>query len=159
MSDRKAEIRKFVVEKHAESWAVLSRLGAGVWGRRVYSEEGSNWTVRDLLAHLADAEAGQLAQIRRLLAGQQTLPADFDLDRWNRSVVAKRADLTPADHLAAIQSSYEQGLALLDEIAEAKLDRVGRHARGDDISIERFFRRMAAHRAMHAEQVQRALVR
>ena len=158
MSSRLSSIREHVEQKHAESWAVLSQLSPGDFGRRAYTDEGAEWTVRDALAHLADAERGQFRQIQRLLAGKSTIPADFDLHRWNRGVVAKRAEQSAPDLLAEIYAGYQEGLALLDTITdEADFDRVGRHARGDDISVEDFFRRIATHRANHAQEIQLAI--
>ncbi len=157
MSETRSAICSFVGEKHAQSRAILSRLGEADWERQVYSDEGGAWTVRDLLGHLADAERGQLGQLRRLAAGQPTLPDGFDLDRWNRGAVSKARDRSPAELLATIQSAHDGLLALLDELPEADLGRVGRHARGDDITIEAFFRRIAAHRAGHAGEIERAL--
>ena len=157
MSDRKSHLRQAVEEKHAASWAILSSLMPEGWSRRVYSEEGADWTVRDLIAHLADSERGQVGQLQRLLQGGQTLPPDFDLQRWNRSAVAKRAGRAPEEHLSEILAAYHSGLTLLEGAAEADLDRIGRHARGDDLTVEAFFLRIASHRLEHAREIQKAL--
>ncbi len=157
MTDRKSHIRKTIEENHAASWAILSSIPPEGWARRVYSEESADWTVRDLLAHLADSERGQVGQLQRLLQGSQTLPPDFDLQRWNRSAVAKRAGRAPEEHLSEILAAYHSGLALLESAAEADLDRVGRHARGDDLTVEAYFLRIASHRLEHSLEIQRAL--
>ena len=157
MTDRKSRILQAVEEAHAVSWDVLSGIPAEGWFRRVYSEAGADWTVRDLAAHLADSERGQVGQLQRLLQGGQTLPPDFDLERWNRRAVAKRAGRTPEEHLSEILAAYHSGLILLDGAAEEDLDRVGRHARGDDLTVEAFFRRIASHRLEHAREIQQAM--
>ena len=82
-----------------ETWAVLSILQPEDVESHVYTTEGVEWKVRDVLAHLADAERGLLGQIRRLLVGQPTVPDDFDLNRWNRSAVRRRKDQTYAKFL------------------------------------------------------------
>lgn len=159
MPNRKDLIREFVVAKNAESMQILSALGEADWATPVHSTEAGGWTVRDLLAHLADSEKGQTGQIRRLVAGAQTLPPDFDLARWNRRTVEKRAGQAPAELLAEVQRAYADLLILLDGLAEADLDKVGRHASGEQLTAEAYFRRIANHRAEHAAEIRAALGR
>jgi hypothetical protein len=110
-----------------------------------------------VLAHLAVSEGGQLGQITRCLAGQMTVPDDFDLNRFNRGSVRKQADKSTADLLREIEKMHAQVLTTLDTVAEADLDKTGRHARGDTLTVEQFFRRITEHRREHAEALQRTL--
>jgi hypothetical protein len=48
-------------------------------------------------------------------------------------------------------------LALLDEVAEADLDKHGKHGRGDVISLKQLFYRIGEHEAEHTEQIKQAL--
>jgi len=48
-------------------------------------------------------------------------------------------------------------LAALDTVTEADLDKTGRHARGDIITVEEFFTRITDHRRRHAEELQHAV--
>lgn len=157
MSARKDALRQQIAADHAASLTLLKSLPAEAWGRAVPSDEGAAWTARDVLAHLAISEVGQLGQITRCLAGEATVPDDFDLNRFNRGSVKKRADRSVADLLAEIEAGHAQVLAQLDKTAEADLDRTGRHARGDTITVEQFFRRITEHRLAHCRELQRAL--
>ncbi len=154
---RKESIRQQILADHAESLAVLKRLTPKQWAAPVPSDEGAPWTARDVLAHLAVSEGGQLGQVTRLLAGEQTVPPDFDLNRFNRGSVKKRADKSVDELLAEIESAHAQVLAALDAVAEADLDKTGRHARGDIITVAEFFTRITAHRREHAHQLKQAL--
>lgn len=157
MSDRKTALRERLLADHAASLAILRAIPAEQWATPVPSDEGANWTARDVLAHLAISEAGQLSPLRRTLAGEATLPADFDLNRYNRGSVKKRADKTPADLLAEIEAAHAEVLAQLEQTAAADLDKTGRHARGDVLTVEQFFVRITEHRRQHAEELQRFL--
>jgi hypothetical protein len=132
-------------------------LGEADWATPVYSAEAGQWTARDVLAHLADSERGQLGQVKRLVAGEQTVPPDFDLNRWNKRVVQKRAGQSPGELLGEIRAAYAALLGLLEGLDDADLDKVGRHARGDPLSAEGYFRRIAEHRAQHAAESRAAL--
>lgn len=157
MSARKDALRQKIMADHAASLAILKPIAPEQWARPVPSDEGAAWTARDVLAHLAVSESGQLGQITRCLAGEVTVPDDFDLNRFNRGSVKKRADKTIDDLLAEIEAGHAQVLAQLDKTAEADLDKTGRHARGDTLTIEQFFHRITEHRLAHSQELQRAL--
>jgi hypothetical protein len=157
MSARKDAIRHTITADHAASMAILKSLTAEQWEMPAPSEDDAPWKARDVLAHLAVSEPGQLGQITRCLAGEVTVPDDFDLRRFNRRSVQKQAEKTPAQLLDDIEKGHAQVLATLETVAEADLDKTGRHARGDILTVEQFFIRITEHRRQHAEELQRAL--
>ncbi len=157
MSERTISIKQRMQQLHQESWPVLRDLTQDDLPRPVYSHEAEDWTVRDVLAHLADSERGILGQVQRLVAGEITVPEDFDLERWNRSAVRKRAEVDPGKLLQAIDVAYQEALSFLDQLDDQSLDLQGRHASGDILSAEGFFLRMANHRAQHAADIRSAL--
>ena len=158
MSDRKTALRERIAADHAASLEILKAIPAEKWATPVPSDEGASWTARDVLAHLAVSESGQLGPLRRALAGEVTLPADFDLNRYNRGSVKKRADKSAAELLAEIEAGHAEVLAQLEQTPEAALDKTGRHARGDTLTVEQFFGRITEHRLQHARELQRALL-
>lgn len=157
MSERKAKLRAQIEADHAASLDIFRSLSAEQWLRPVPSDEGAAWKARDVLAHVAVSEAGQLGQITRCLAGEVTVPDDFDVHRFNRRSVQKQAETSVAEFLDIIERDHAKVLATLEATPEADLDKTGRHARGDVITIEQFFHRITEHRRQHAEEVQRAV--
>src|SRR3989304_3263187 len=95
MPDRKEAIRKHLETTRAILLGVVSRLSAEDWNRPVASSEGA-WTAQQALAHLATAEAGQIAIGRRMLTGEARLRDDFDLNYWNQRQVGKLKGWWPA---------------------------------------------------------------
>lgn len=159
MSDRKAALRQTILADHAASLDLLRALTPEQWAAPAPSDEDAAWTVRDVLIHLAISEAGQLSALRRVLAGEPAVPADFDLNRYNRGSVRKRAGHSVAELLAAIEAAHAEVLAQLEQTPAEDLDRQGRHARGDTLTVAEFFTRITAHRLDHAREIQRALAR
>lgn len=157
MSSRKDSIRQTVLADHAACMAILNRFTPEQWEQLVPSEEDAPWKARDVLAHIAVSEGGQLGQLQRCVKGEVTVPEDFDLRRFNRRSVQKQADRAVADMLNEIETGHAQVLAALDAVAEADLDKKGRHARGDILTVEEFFTRITDHRRQHAEELKRAL--
>ncbi len=157
MSSRKDSIRQTVLADHAACMAILNRFTPEQWEQPAPSEEDAPWKARDVLAHIAVSEGGQLGQLQRCVKGEVTVPEDFDLRRFNRRSVQKQADRSVADMLKEIETGHAQVLAALDAVAEADLDKKGRHARGDILTVEQFFIRITEHRRQHAEELKRAL--
>lgn len=153
MSERKEALRQTIVRDHEASMALLRALTPEQWQQSVPSEEEAPWVARDVLAHLAISERGQLYQINRTLAGEPTVPPDFDLNRYNRGAVRKQAEATVEALLQEIEAAHGEVLAALDGVAEADLDKTGRHARGDTLTVEQFFHRVTEHRLAHAEEL------
>jgi hypothetical protein len=157
MSERTDELRSHMENRHAETWPFLQELQESDMPVEVYSSEEGSWTVKDLLGHLADGERGNFSQAERLVAGEQTVPEDFDLDRWNRGAVRRAANTSPADLLEVVAESYSSALAFLDKLDESDLDKVGRHSTGEMLTVEGFLRRMVNHRLEHVTDIKSAL--
>jgi hypothetical protein len=157
MSSRIDAIRQTILADHAACMAILNSLTPEQWEQPAPSEQDAPWKARDVLAHLAVSEGGQLYQVKKCLAGEPPVPDDFDLTRFNRRSVQKQAERSVADMLKEIETGHAQVLALLDTVAEADLDKTGRHARGDILTAEQFFTRITEHRRQHAEELKRAL--
>jgi hypothetical protein len=159
VSDRKQAIAEFLRQCHAATWPVLSSLTEAERALPVYGDGDALWSVGDLVGHLADAEGGLLGQIERLLAGQATVPEDFDLDRWNRSAVRRSKGRSHPELLDQILKAHQEALATLAATPEAALDQTGRHGSGEMLTVEGFFRRMADHRRDHTAAIQRVVTR
>jgi hypothetical protein len=157
MSERKDRIRSRLISHHDESWPILQALAPEQSSQEVYSHGTETWSVKDVLAHLADSESGLQMQIRRLMSGEDGVPADFDLARWNRSAVRRRADLTLDELRDQIQRGYAQMLELLDEIDESALDMRGIVSTGEVLSVQDLLLRVGDHRLEHASDIRRSI--
>ena len=154
---RKDSIRQRITADHAACMALLNSFTAEQWEMPAPSDEGAQWKARDVLAHLAVSEGGQLGQIERCLKGEVPVPDDFDLTRFNRRSVQKQAEKSVADLLKEIETGHTRVLATLETVSDAAFDKSGRHARGDVITVEQFFIRTTEHRLQHAEELQKAV--
>jgi hypothetical protein len=161
MSDRAgdpavAQIKHNLEDARRQLLSVLAAVGDR-WETPVYSE-GAAWNVRQLLIHLAVSDQGQTNTVIAITEGRDTIPADFDLERFNRRSVEKRPDMTPDQ---AQQSLIESRVSLhrwLDAIGDASiLEREGRHGSLRVLSARRILEVMADHERGHAADIARAL--
>jgi uncharacterized protein (TIGR03083 family) len=153
-SDRKSAIRDDLVEAQRALLDVLDGVGPDDWQRPSPNE---GWTVRDLLTHLATAEAGFLPVLRRMAAGQGGVPADFDPNRWNAGQLRRRGEAAPAELRRELEASHRDMLALLDDLDDAALDQHGHLSSGVDGSTEDCFRLVASHKRTHTDDILAAL--
>jgi uncharacterized damage-inducible protein DinB len=147
-ASRTGRLSLFLREAHAQSWPHIVRLAEQAGTALVYPG-APGWTVRELLAHLADAERGMLGQAQRIVRGEPALPEGFDPARWNRRAVEKRAGASTADLLAEIEKAHRDWVAFVEGLDDAALDRQGRTAEGELLTVEAFARHAAKHRMDH----------
>ena len=141
------------------SGARAAEILAGLREADLDCPANSEWTVRDLLIHLATSERGVGQMIEGLLRGESIVPTDFDLDRWNASQVRKLRDLSLAELRERLAAGRQSTLALLEGLSDADLARRGRHALGREVTLGETLRIMAAHERVHMEEVNYAVLR
>jgi uncharacterized protein (TIGR03083 family) len=82
------------------------------------------WSVKDLLGHMAFWAQKGASDLRLLAAGRQNeiqTPGDA-LDVWNAREAASRKEKPPAEARAEWEASFEDALRALDETPSALLD-------------------------------------
>lgn len=156
MADNRIEqIKQDLAEARQQLERVLSAAEAHQ-DVTVFSD-GQGWTVRHLAIHLADAERGNCRQAMGIAAGQEVIPPDFDLDRYNRRTVEKRSAMTFAEARASLAASRAELLAWLDAVDDAALDARGRHATLRTMSAAEILDIIALHERLHAADIARAV--
>lgn len=155
MSERIAKIKRELSESRAFLERVLDAVGSR-WDVQVYAD-GAQWTVRQLLIHLADASRGNNAQMMGIAEGREIIPPDFDLNRYNKRAVEKRIEMTVDEARAALTETREALNAWLDTLDESVLERRGRHASLNILSIEEILNVVINHERDHARDIARVL--
>ncbi len=156
MTERKQMIIQ-ELEKAAEETVVLfAPLTPAQLARPVYTES-IRWNVRQVLAHLITIEKSMHWLFRNLLAGGPGAPEDFDIERFNRSQPAKLKHLALTALIARFRSVRAETIAITTAMADADLDREGRHPFHGQGRLERFVRWAYEHQRLHEDDVRQAL--
>lgn len=155
MAERIEAHKQRLDEGRARLDYVLDRVGDG-WEKQVYAD-GAAWTVKQLAVHLMISDKGQTNTIKGIAAGQEVVPADFDLQRYNERSVQKRADASIAEIREALTASKAERDAWLATIDDATLEIKGRHASGLILSVGQILDVMANHETEHANDIARVL--
>lgn len=156
MSDRKQKIEEWLASSRQFLIGTVKAVRDENWAR-VAHKDSVGWTVRNVLAHVTGAEPSLGAIINRTQAEGHYIPRpDFDLDFFNRRQVEKRAEKTPADLMAEMESNRAATLKLLADLPEAALDLPVRHPTYGDMTIEDTFRIIGFHERLHADEIRAA---
>ncbi len=151
----KAQIKAKLDEARDEMNRVLDQIGDR-WEQQVYSD-GLAWTVRQVLLHVADADRGHNRQAMGYAEGQQVIPPDFDVQRYNTRTTEKLASKTVEEARTEMTQSRQALLEWLDSVDEEKLDLEGRHASGNVMTVRNMLRIQAIHEQTHAREIAAAL--
>jgi len=134
----------------------LNALSPEQWESVVYGE-GDRWTVGTIVGHLIDSERGMSIHVHKIRKGEETLPAGFDLERWNAGVKQRVGNPSPAELLAGLDATRARTLQGLSSLREEEWTLTGRHPSRGVITIEQYYETIAGHEHMHLEHIKNAL--
>lgn len=155
-TDKKVALKQQLAEAKSALESLLNSLDESQWGVEVFSE-GVTWTVKDIVAHLVETETGMSIQVHKTRKGQETVPEGFDLDRWNNDLQKRMGNQSIADLMAGLEQTRTKTLAVLDSIEPHEWALEGRHPSQGIITIEQYYRIIAGHQQVHAEDIRACL--
>jgi hypothetical protein len=131
--------------------AMITTAGADLSRRPAEGE----WSVLELVGHLADAELVMAARYRWVLAHEEPPIAAYDQDRWVNRLRHNEDD--PRDLVALFEALRRANLALWRDAPAAARQRVGIHSERGRESLDLMFRMIAGHDRFHLAQMERTL--
>lgn len=156
MVERVVFLKKRLADSRAYVDGIFDQVGDR-WEMPVYSD-GAGWNARQLVTHMADGEYKLVLQMKNIVAnGESGVPPDFDVDRYNRRAVEKRAETTVEGARELLTTTRADLNAWLDTLDEAALEKTGRHPTLGDITVDMYARVIARHERDHATDLARAL--
>ena len=115
--------------------------------------EPGNWSIAEILAHLADAEIVASWRMRSVLGANGTAIQPFDQDVW--ASVFQYAKRDARQSLEVCRVLRENNLAMLKAIPRESWDNYGMHAERGKETIAHLARMFAGHDTNHVLQVER----
>jgi hypothetical protein len=113
------------------------------------------WSVREILAHLADTEMVTGWRMRQILGSPGTPIQAFDQDSWAAACHYDKRD--PRKALEQFRVQREANLALLKSLAPIQWKHYGAHAERGKETIKHMVWLQAGHDLNHIWQIERAL--
>lgn len=109
------------------------------------------WTMREILLHLADAEAVFLDRLKRTLADDKPLLWAYDENRWQQQLFPAGRDLAVAGRLFA--AAREANIELATLVGPDQQGRLAVHSENGRRSFAQLVRSIHEHAAHHLEQL------
>lgn len=113
------------------------------------------WSVVQILAHLADAEIVSSWRLRSILAVDNVPLQAFDQDLWSSAF--NYADADPDESLDTFDINRRATLSLLKRVDPARLEHAGLHQERGREPIAHLIRLYAGHDLNHLKQIQALL--
>jgi hypothetical protein len=113
------------------------------------------WSVKEILAHLAESEIVGGFRIRLILGSNGTPVAAFDQDDWARAGNYARRD--PKKSIALFRAVREANLDLLKALTPEQWRQYGLHSERGEETLETIARMFAGHDLNHIRQIEAIL--
>ncbi|MCB0105959.1 MAG: DinB family protein [Caldilineaceae bacterium] len=155
-ADKKLLWQTNLAESRAALSALLNGLTAEQWAAPVFSE-GDTWTVKTVVSHLLDSERGMSIQVHKIRKGEETVPENFDLARWNAGVQKRVGDVAPAELIANLEATRAKTLEVMNSLRDEEWTRSGRHPARGIITIEQYYETIHGHELGHTADIAKAL--
>lgn len=111
------------------------------------------WSVRQIVAHLADAEAANVVRLRQVISEDHPTLVPFDQNAWAERTDYRKRD--PSQALETMRRLRADNYELLKDLPAETFSRTGHHLRRGDMSLLDMLRLFAEHAENHAKQIHR----
>jgi hypothetical protein len=116
-----------------------------------YAPEPGKWSIRQIVAHLADSEIVATMRLRQLIAEE-----DPKLEAWDQNAWATRLDYArrkPSQSLETFRRIRGENYELLKDLPETVFERAGVHSERGRITLRQLLQGIAEHAENHAAQL------
>src|SRR5262245_24232719 len=142
-----------LLERFRRGPELLAVVLTGVFGEEedfVIAPE--KWSVRQIVAHLADAEMVGAHRLRQVIAEESPTLIAFDQDAWTRNLDYARRK--PKQSLETFRRIRAENYDLLKELPPAVYERAGNHTERGRVTLLNLVEGYAQHAESHARQLQ-----
>jgi uncharacterized protein (TIGR03083 family) len=157
LDDRRTRLKYKMAEARQELVATLQALTPEQLELPTHNE---GWNVGQVAAHISAAEGSMEVIARRILdrePNQRETNKDFDLDRFNNSMIRRRIGKTIPELIQELAASRVKMLEILDRASEEDLEAPGYHPYAGDINLYGLFVVIYRHERDHANDIKQAI--
>lgn len=142
-----------LLERFRRGPELLAMVLTGVFGEEEdFSPDPGKWSIRQLVAHLADSELVCAQRMRQMIAEDHPTLMAFDQDAWAKNLDYARRK--PKQSLETFRRLRTENYELLKELPETAFARTGNHSQRGSITLHDQLETLAQHAENHARQMQ-----
>ena len=134
--------------------AFFNTLPDELWDKKLYAD-GAEWSVREVLAHIIEAEGSLARLFVHVAEGGSGVGEDFDIDQYNKSAVEKLHDVSVTDLLARFVALREQLILTIQDWSDDQFQNVGRHPFLGEARLDEMIRLFYLHVNLHMRDIRK----
>src|SRR5438067_2519634 len=141
------------LERFRRGAELLATVLTGAAGEEIdFSPAPGKWTIRQIMAHVADAELVGAHRLRLVIAEENPTLTAFDQDAWVRNLDYARRK--PKQSLETFRRIRAENYDLLKGLPAEAFDRAGTHTENGAVTLRSLVEGYAHHAENHARQLQ-----
>jgi len=141
------------LERFRRGAELLATVLTGAAGEEVdYVPGPGKWTIRQIMAHVADSELVGAQRLRAVIAEENPTLMAFDQDLWAKNLDYARRK--PTQSLDTFRRLRAENYELLKDLPEATFERGGLHSESGPRTLRSLLQGYADHAESHARQLQ-----
>jgi|SRR5437870_7660068 len=142
-----------LLERFRRGPELLAVVLTGVFGEEEdFSPAAGKWSIRQIVAHLADAELVGGHRLRAVIAEDNPTLTSYDQEAWTRNLdYTKRK---PKQSLESFRRVRAENYELLKALPEDAFARTGNHTERGAMTLLQLLETYAEHAESHARQMQ-----
>jgi hypothetical protein len=142
-----------LLERYRRGPELLAVVLTGVFGEEEdFSPAPGKWSVRQIVAHLADADLVGAHRFRQVIAEDGPTLVAFDQDKWAQNLDYSKRKVKQA--LETFRRIRAENYELLKDLPAAAFERAGHHTERGRLTLGEMLEGYAAHAESHARQLQ-----
>jgi DinB family protein len=142
-----------LLERFRRGPELLAVVLTGVYGEEEdFVTAPGQWSIRQIIAHLADSEMVGVYRLRAVIAEDNPTLTAFDQDAWTRNL--DYAHRKPKNSLETFRRVRLENYELLKSLPESAFARAGNHTENGRMTLAQLLEGYARHAEEHARQMQ-----
>lgn len=141
-----------LLERFRRGAELLAVATTGAAGSELDFKPEGKWSVRQIVCHLADAEAVGVMRFRQLIAEDQPAMPAWDQEAWSVRLDYEKRKISQA--LETFRTLRFWNYELLKDLPEDAFQRAGLHAVRGPLTLLQLLRLHAEHVESHVKQIQ-----
>jgi hypothetical protein len=142
-----------LLERFRRGAELLAVVLTGVFGEEEdFAPAPGKWTVRQIVAHLADAELVGAHRLRQVIAEDNPTLIAYSQDAWTANLDYARRK--PKQSLETFRRIRAENYDLLKGLPESAFGRTGNHTENGRVTLLGLLEGYAGHAESHARQLQ-----
>jgi hypothetical protein len=144
-----------LLERYRRGPELLALVMTGVAGEEEdFVPAPGKWTIRQLIAHVADTELVAATRLRLVVAEDDPPLPPFDQEKWASNLDYARRK--PKGSLETFRRLRAENHEFLKGLPESAFERAGNHAQRGRLTLRELVIGFAGHAENHARQIQEA---